>query len=196
MTTPLNLPALGRRQPPYVVFTTLRRPVFLVNSRLGHFSATSSSRREATLLPKLRVHFAEFLNESSHKRLRILTPPTCVGLRYGLIACIAEREFSWQLGSATFFRFNPYFRPTTYPEQINFTQETLGLRRAGFSPALSLLMPTESFLIAPTVLPVPLHSYRMLAYHDYSSSKASVRRLSPVVLSAQGCLTSELLRFL
>ena len=26
-------------------------------------------------------------------------------------------------------------------------------------------MPTESFLIAPTVLPVPLHSYRMLAYH-------------------------------
>src|SRR6185503_18726847 len=50
--------------------------------------------------------------------------------------------------------------------QINFTQETLGLRRAGFSPALSLLMPTESFLIAPTVLTVPLHSYRMLAYHQ------------------------------
>src|SRR2546423_1581866 len=115
LTPPLNLPALGRRQPPYVVFTTLRRPVFLVNSRLGHFSATSSSRREATLLPKLRVHFAEFLNESSHKRLRILTPPTCVGLRYGLIACRAEREFSWQLGSATFFRFNPYFRPLLYP---------------------------------------------------------------------------------
>src|ERR1043165_2623732 len=42
LTAPLNLPALGRRQPPYVVFTTLRRPVFLVNSRLGHFSATSS----------------------------------------------------------------------------------------------------------------------------------------------------------
>src|SRR5467141_3690727 len=41
LTTPFNLPALGRRQPPYVVFTTLRRPVFLVNSRLGHFSATT-----------------------------------------------------------------------------------------------------------------------------------------------------------
>src|SRR6266446_2733966 len=41
LTPPLNLPALGRRQPPYVVFTTLRRPVFLVNSRLGHFSATT-----------------------------------------------------------------------------------------------------------------------------------------------------------
>src|SRR4026207_1760998 len=43
LTAPLNLPALGRRQPPYVVFTTLRRPVFLVNSRLGHFSATHVS---------------------------------------------------------------------------------------------------------------------------------------------------------
>jgi hypothetical protein len=40
LTSPLNLPALGRRQPPYVVLTTLRRPVFLLNSRLGHFSAT------------------------------------------------------------------------------------------------------------------------------------------------------------
>jgi hypothetical protein len=26
-------------------------------------------------------------------------------------------------------------------------------------------MPTESFLIAPTALTVPLRSYRMLAYH-------------------------------
>ena len=37
-----------------------------------------------TLLPKLRVHFAEFLNVSSLERLRFLIPPTCVGLRYGL----------------------------------------------------------------------------------------------------------------
>ena len=37
----------------------------------------------ATLIPKLRVHFAEFLNEGSPAHLRILSPPTCVGLRYG-----------------------------------------------------------------------------------------------------------------
>jgi hypothetical protein len=79
---PLNLPALGRRQPPYVVFTTLRRPVFLLNSRLKHFSATVFLVNTANLLPKLRLHFAEFLNEGSHKHLRILIPPTCVGLRY------------------------------------------------------------------------------------------------------------------
>ena len=32
----------------------------------------------APLLPKLRGHFAEFLNSSSLERLGILTPPTCV----------------------------------------------------------------------------------------------------------------------
>ena len=38
---------------------------------------------KAPLLPKLRGHFAEFLNKSSPVRLRILFSPTCVGLRYG-----------------------------------------------------------------------------------------------------------------
>ena len=37
----------------------------------------------APLLPKLRGHFAEFLNNSSLAGLRILSSPTCVGLRYG-----------------------------------------------------------------------------------------------------------------
>ena len=37
----------------------------------------------APLLPKLRGHFAEFLNEGSLEHLRILSPSTCVGLRYG-----------------------------------------------------------------------------------------------------------------
>ena len=40
-------------------------------------------RSGAYLLPKLRVHFAEFLNASYLERLRFLIPPTCVGLRYG-----------------------------------------------------------------------------------------------------------------
>ena len=37
----------------------------------------------APLLPKLRGHFAEFLNKGSPVRLRILSSPTCVGFRYG-----------------------------------------------------------------------------------------------------------------
>jgi hypothetical protein len=61
----------------------------LVNSRHPHFSATPFSSKSkflhfmrAYLLPKLRYQFAEFLNQSSLERLRILTLPTCVGLRY------------------------------------------------------------------------------------------------------------------
>ena len=60
--------------------------MFLVNSRLGRFIATSSGSpskwghpTEALLLPKLRSHFAEFLNEGSLERLGILYLPTCVG---------------------------------------------------------------------------------------------------------------------
>ncbi len=37
-TPPLNLPALGRRQPVYFGFTPLHGPVFLINSRLTDFS--------------------------------------------------------------------------------------------------------------------------------------------------------------
>ena len=54
--------------------------MFLLNSRLGLFSAATGV---APLLPKLRGHFAEFLNKGSPVRLRILSSPTCVGLRYG-----------------------------------------------------------------------------------------------------------------
>ncbi len=54
--------------------------MFLVNSRLGLFSAANFL---APLIPKLRGNFAEFLNNTSPAGLRLLTPPTCVGLRYG-----------------------------------------------------------------------------------------------------------------
>ena len=54
--------------------------MFLLNSCLGQFSAASF---EAPLLPKLRGHFAEFLNNTSSAGLRILSSSTCVGLRYG-----------------------------------------------------------------------------------------------------------------
>ena len=38
-----------------------------------------------TLIPKLRVQFAEFLQHSSLKRLGMLYLSTCVGLGYGLM---------------------------------------------------------------------------------------------------------------
>ena len=78
--------------------------MFLVNSRYRRFSATPFRSRSksvhvarAHLLPKLRCQFAEFLNQSSLKRLGILSPPTCVGLRYGH-QIISTRSFSWKHG--------------------------------------------------------------------------------------------------
>ena len=46
----------------------------------------------APLLPKLRGHFAEFLDNASPAGLRILSSSTCVGLRYG--CCMNNSGFS------------------------------------------------------------------------------------------------------
>ena len=79
----------------------MQTPVFLLNSRLGRFSAArlSSLRNgvhllRAPLLPKLRGHFAEFLLRGSLEHLRLLASPTCVRLRYGHTAHSPARLFS------------------------------------------------------------------------------------------------------
>ena len=61
MTPPFNLPAPGRRHTLYVDFLSSQSAVFLVNSRLTLFTATSFGficeklhLAEALLLPKLR----------------------------------------------------------------------------------------------------------------------------------------------
>ena len=81
--------------------------MFLVNSRYRLFSATpfgSGSQflhlMRAHLLPKLRCHFAEFLKQGSLTRLRILSSPTCVGLRYGHLINSLE-AFLGSLGSTS-----------------------------------------------------------------------------------------------
>ena len=50
---------------------------------------------QAPLLPKLRGHFAEFLNNASSVGLRILSSSTCVGLRYGYST--NNSGFSWYM---------------------------------------------------------------------------------------------------
>ena len=50
---------------------------------LCHSAKVALSR--VTLIPKLRVQFAEFLQHSSLKRLGILYLTTCVGFGYGLM---------------------------------------------------------------------------------------------------------------
>ena len=59
----------------------------MINSRHPLFCDTPTlvAQCEVTLIPKLRVQFAEFLQYSSLKRLGILYLSTCVGLGYGLL---------------------------------------------------------------------------------------------------------------
>jgi len=52
------------------------------------------SQKQAPLLPKLRGQSVEFLNEGYPARLRILSPSTCVGLRYGHLKNSLTRFFS------------------------------------------------------------------------------------------------------
>src|SRR5262245_483965 len=59
------------------------------------------SRSGAHLLPKLRCHFAEFLNHGYLKRLGMLCPPTRVGFRYGH-QMDSLRGFSWKHGLTGF----------------------------------------------------------------------------------------------
>jgi hypothetical protein len=92
--------------------------VFLVNSRHGHFTATPWGfvskllhPTGAHLLPKLRCQVAEFLNDGYLVRLRILTSPTCVGLRYGHVFG-SLRSFSWRHGINQFMRLSLSSRPS------------------------------------------------------------------------------------
>ena len=77
------------------VFSKQSLPPGLCNLRQLEEQVLSPAK--AHLLPKLRCHFAEFLNQSSLKRLGMLCPPTCVGLRYGH-QTISLRGFSRKHG--------------------------------------------------------------------------------------------------
>ena len=81
----------------------------------------------ASLLPKLRDHFAEFLNEGSSDRLGILYLPTCVG--FGTGTRDLPRRFSRRHGFEHFALFAlgvpsqaswvtdfPITRPTRLPQ--------------------------------------------------------------------------------
>ena len=90
LTSPLNLPAPGRRQCVYGALCGLAHTCVFAKQSLGPIRCGRSKRvarsyvpRPASLLPKLRDHYAEFLDHVLLDHLRLLASPTCVGLRYG-----------------------------------------------------------------------------------------------------------------
>ena len=107
--------------------------MFLVNSRYRRFSAALlGSIREglhltrAHLIPKLRCEFAEFLHKGSLKRLGILSPSTCVGLRYGQPGLSLEVF----LGSME--------SPAVWPEGLDITPQRYGTTDLPVVPAYTL----------------------------------------------------------
>ena len=102
ITPPLNLPALGRRQPLYFTLSRLAETCVFGKQSLGPCHCDPPRLDDAwpphllgaPLLPKLRGQFAEFLNKGSLDHLSILYLPTSVGLRYGRTTINVERLFS------------------------------------------------------------------------------------------------------
>ena len=97
ITSPLNLPAPGRRQCVYGALCGLARTCVFAKQSLGPIHcdpleppARGRAPKRASLLPKLRDHYAEFLDHVSLVHLRLLALPTCVGLRYGRLAASPE----------------------------------------------------------------------------------------------------------
>ena len=132
LTPPLNLPAPGRRQTLYVVFDFAESCVFSKQSP-GPFHCDhpwlrrqAPTPRAAHLLPKLRCEFAEFLHKGSLKRLGILSPSTCVGLRYGRL----EVSLEVFLGSME--------SPALWPEGLDITPQRYGRADLPTPPAYTL----------------------------------------------------------
>ena len=82
------------------------------------------------LIPKLRSNFAEFLNEGSLERLRILSSSTCVGLRYGH-PIDSLRGFSWQVRRPVYV-----LADSLSPLEVNDIPDLPGLSLYGLGPAL------------------------------------------------------------
>jgi hypothetical protein len=172
-----------------------------------------------TLIPKLRVQFAEFLQHSSLKRLGILYLSTCVGLGYGLRWSYFQEHLpcpkqSNKLGQVT------AFVTSNWPTNINvvpidyafrprlrgrLTLRRLALRRNPWTfgervshPLCRYSCQHSHFRYLQPASQLTFTGLRNAPLPLAVNCKPipSAHGLSPVTFSAQDRLTSELLRFL
>ena len=113
---------------------------------MGLFSATPHLCG-APLLPKLRGHFAEFLDNSSPVGLRILSSPTCVGLRYGRLRISLAAFLASVKRAASLLVFGPHRLPALqgvlhYPAASSLARALPSTRSA--APPVSLLRTNDS----------------------------------------------------
>ena len=128
----------------------------------------------APLIPKLRGHFAEFLNNASSVGLRILSSSTCVGLRYGPV--ISYSGFSWR-----------YLCQLPYPFVRSASRSNL--MRGICLPPVSALAPGFPL---PALAPLPRpHSSVITGYRNLnllSIDYASQPRLRPRLTQGRSAL--------
>jgi hypothetical protein len=93
----------------------------------------------APLLPKLRGHFAEFLNKGSPDHLKILSSPTCVGLRYGHLFHSLAAFLASVKSAASLLVFGPHHGSAT-PEAYFTTSEPCRLPGLYHQPGPPILL--------------------------------------------------------
>ncbi|KAG9438554.1 hypothetical protein H6P81_021505 [Aristolochia fimbriata] len=132
VTNFLDLPALGRRQPPYVVLR-LRGDLCFGKQSPGPGHCDPFVRRQAPLSPKLRGYFAEFLRESCLAPLGTLLLKV-VRAFPGSMAWLLQRRSAWysDIGSRHFLPPLPpcpeKSKALTHPPWTNLAEEPLGFR--------------------------------------------------------------------
>ena len=101
---------------------------------------------EAPLLPKLRGHFAEFLNNASPVGLGILSPSTCVGLRYGYRS--HDSGFSWHGAHMLPYSCSVHITPldwcAAFPSHLLLRLYRFSLSRLMLSPCVPTVLMTCS----------------------------------------------------
>jgi hypothetical protein len=135
LTSPLNLPAPGRRQCVYGALCGLARTCVFAKQSLGPILCGPGPQpprgwqhARASLLPKLRDHYAEFLDHVSLVHLRLLASPTCVGLRYGRLTAPHQAFLARRLYASRVARRLPL------PSPLGVFAHAYGLRRSSTEP--------------------------------------------------------------
>ena len=135
LSPPLNLPAPGRRQCVYGALCGLAHTCVFAKQSLGPIHCGPVRRllqeelpRGASLLPKLRDQYAEFLDHGSLVHLRLLASPTCVGFRYGHPAAPHHAFLARRLNTTRIGRSRPW------PSGLRSFEAPYTLRRSSTRP--------------------------------------------------------------
>ena len=149
LTSYHNLSALVTCHTLYVVFTTWQSAVFLVNSRLTHFTATTL--RWYPFFRSYGARLPSSLTRFHSRALAQLCPPTCVGFRYGqpwehaevFLGSCFNGSASAEASTSLPLRADRHFQSAAHLYR-NVTSELNHSRCRNIEPALHRLRPSAS----------------------------------------------------